>query len=121
MSIPLKDAFPPLKADELTMAQLRHLEHNTRHGNRPEPYRVVATPHGEQWLFVYVMSYGKGRLCISDAGDITGYHSGFCYATPARAFAAADAWDGIGEPTGWFRNLQTREYDRANMPPGMEL
>lgn len=106
----------------LTELQREHLETLLRM-KLPEPYKVI----GEMAIRIHPMTYGKGRLCAGHvdelcAGhvdDMYGYEVGYCYATPEQAFAAADAWDGTGEPQGWMKNLQTGRY-RKNGDPSKE-
>jgi hypothetical protein len=67
------------------------------------PYRTF--PDGTA-VWICPMFYGKGRLCIGPA-DAIGYEQGFCYERIEDAFAAADRWDGVGEPDGWIRCIRT--------------
>jgi hypothetical protein len=80
-------------------------------GGNLAPYRVL--PDGETAVWVYHMTYGKGRLCIGWADDLTGWERGYCYESLTEAFAAADSWNGEGEPEGWFKNLQTGQYRKG--------
>lgn len=76
-------------------------------GVTPPPYRVFEDGRA---LWVYLMITGNGRLCLGSEGNRWGFDAAWCYPSPAAAFAAADAWDGTGEPGGWMKNLQTGEY-----------
>lgn len=67
----------------MTSKQQEHLSRAT--GATPEPYRVL--PDGTA-LWIYVMTFGKGRLCIGHVDDRYGYDRGFCYASLALAFQA---------------------------------
>lgn len=98
----------------LTELQREHLETLLRM-KLPEPYKVI----GDIAIRIHQMTYGKGRLCAGHVDDKTGYEVGYCYASPEEAFAAADAWDGTGEPQGWMKNLQTGRY-RKNCDPAKE-
>ena len=98
----------------LTELQREHLETLLRM-KLPEPYKVI----GDIAIRVHPMTYGKGRLCIGHVDDWCGYEFGYCYTSPEEAFAAADAWDGTGEPQGWMKNLQTGRY-RKNGDPAKE-
>lgn len=82
-------------------------------GQTPTPYKTLADGTA---LWVYLMTFGKGRLCIGHVNNLNGYDRGFCYKSPAAAFKAADEWDGTGDPQGWFKNLQTGEYREPVAP-----
>jgi hypothetical protein len=43
-------------------------------------------------------------IVIGDIGDYDCIGDGWCYHDYATAKAALDAWDGQGEPVGWFRH-----------------
>ena len=59
---------------------------------------------------VWPMTFGKGRLCIGPAGS-GAYDRGYCYDSPRFAASALAAMgDSSTEPLGWFRNLQTGQY-----------
>jgi hypothetical protein len=86
-------------------------------GHQPEPYRVF--PDGDA-VWVYMMTYGKGRLCLGHKDNLIGYDRGYCYESLDGAFAAADQLEsGDAEPQGWMRNLQTGRY-RLNGDPAQE-
>lgn len=40
-------------------------------------------------------------------GDRIGIQQNWCYETKAQAIDALNAWDGTGEPVGWFRDTNT--------------
>jgi len=40
-------------------------------------------------------------------GDEFGFNRNYCFETYQQAKAALDAWDGQGEPVGWFRDPTT--------------
>jgi hypothetical protein len=46
-------------------------------------------------------------IIIGQMGDYFGYADRWCYRSEAAAFAALQAWDGTGEPTGWIRHPDT--------------
>jgi hypothetical protein len=43
-------------------------------------------------------------LKVGTIGDYFGYDDRWCYETEGMAKAALEAWDGVGEPTGWHRH-----------------
>ena len=99
----------------LTAEQNAHLEAarlSCTVGHPQGPYRVI----GELCIWVYAMAYGNGRLCVGHKDDRTGYDRGFCYQGIDKAFAAADEWDGEGDPPRWFKNLQTHRYRKDGDP-----
>jgi hypothetical protein len=61
---------------------------------------------GDRWAVVWRKAYTHA-IIIGRMFDRTGYDHNFCYETYAQAKAALDAWDGIGEPQGWFRDPGT--------------
>jgi hypothetical protein len=75
-------------------------------------------------LYHQVKIMPDGRLCgihrllfhwtlHVDIGEF-GYTDRYCYDTLARARAALDQWDGIGDPDGWHRHQNTgRRRDLA--------
>lgn len=91
----------------MTTEQTAHILHQQFRGDTPPPYKTLADGTA---VWVYWMTFGKGRLCIGHVDDLYGYSRGFCYTSPSVAFQAADEWDGTGDPQGWFKNLQTGEY-----------
>jgi hypothetical protein len=60
----------------------------------PDGRRVDVTP----------MTFGKGRLQIAPTADSFWYDDSWCFEDYGLAVAAALAWDGEGEPVGWFRH-----------------
>jgi hypothetical protein len=58
---------------------------------------------------VCAMTFGKARICLGIAPTRTnGYEDGWCYESAAVALAAAEVWDGEGDPPdGWHRQLST--------------
>lgn len=46
------------------------------------------------------------RISVGDS-DCVYYEDVWCYETSERAFDAAAAWDGEGEPAGWHRHPPT--------------
>ena len=75
------------------------------------PYKVFADGTG---VWIHPTTYGKGRLCIGDIDNPVGYDRGFCYDAIERAFQAADEWDGVGEPDGWTRCINTGRRRRPD-------
>lgn len=94
----------------------------------PAPEMLRAAPDAEFWSWlrspdggclVEAKDLGHGLyagvrplvfhsvLIVGRIGDRFGYDDCFCYATEAKARAALAAWDGHGEPAGWFRNPKT--------------
>jgi hypothetical protein len=57
----------------------------------------------EVWAGVKQFAYTYA-IVIGQIGDQSGYIDRWCYKTDALAQAALDAWDGVGEPTGWHRH-----------------
>lgn len=74
-----------------------------------------------QWLidecgYKYPKPIGEGRwaaiipkmfthaIAVGRIDDFQGIDAHWCYETLAAARVALDAWDGRGEPNGWFRN-----------------
>jgi len=69
---------------------------------------------------VYSMSYGKGRICVGIVAEWAySYDHAYCYESIAQAVEALKAWDGTGEPQGWFRNPDTGRR-RPNGDPTKE-
>jgi hypothetical protein len=66
-----------------------------------EPYKTFADGTA---VWCYLMMERQVRVCIGHVDDKTGFERAFCYATADEAFAAVDAWDGTGEPQGWYRS-----------------
>jgi hypothetical protein len=57
---------------------------------------------------VCAMTFGKGRICVGRCDDWEfGFDRAYCYDHVGSAIAALCAWDGEGEPLGWFRNPDT--------------
>jgi hypothetical protein len=78
-----------------------------------------ALPDGEREITVYPMLFGKANVCISYRGS-TGIEDAWCYPTLHTAIAAAEAWDGNGDPpNGWTRNPSTGRR-RDNGDPSTE-
>ena len=44
---------------------------------------------------------------IGIIGDKCSWLDNFCYQTREQAVTALNAWDGVGEPSGWHRNPRT--------------
>jgi hypothetical protein len=103
-TLDLDEVLPPLPP--LTPAQTAHAEALLL-GRQPPPYRIFQDGMA---VWVYAMTFGKGRLAYGHKDDRIGYEKAWCYHTITGAFAAADTWDGHGDPPGWFRNLQTGQY-----------
>lgn len=54
-------------------------------------------------------------IIVGRIGDDLSYEDRWCYHTKAAAIAAMDAWDGVGEPSGWHRHPVTgRRRDAGN-------
>ena len=69
---------------------------------------------------VILLTYGRGRIIVGRIETWeNGYDQNFWYHTPAVAVAALNAWDGIDEPNGWFRNPNTGRR-RINGDPTTE-
>jgi hypothetical protein len=66
----------------------------------PDPVKLL---EADMAVWVYPMTFGKGRLCIGKVG-LSWYDDGWCYESYDVALAAAEDWDGRGEPEGWFRH-----------------
>ncbi len=62
----------------------------------------------ELWQYLYNL-----RLMLVEEGfagpEIV---SQFCYQRPELALVALAVWDGEGKPHGWFKDVQTQEYQR---------
>lgn len=58
---------------------------------------------------VCAMTFGKARLCVGIAPTREhGYEDGWCYEDAVVALAAAETWDGEGDPPdGWHRQIST--------------
>lgn len=69
-------------------------------------YANVKPLPGRKWAATCAFGYSDaviaGRL-----GDRLGYDNRWDYATAAEAKMALNAWDGVGEPGGWFRQPGT--------------
>lgn len=63
--------------------------------------------------YVMPMTYGKGRLCVGETDALT-FESAYCYDSCTAAAAALELFDGVGDPVGWFKNLQTGEFQPEN-------
>jgi len=69
---------------------------------------VALRDYGDIRAGVCPIGHGNGRLCINTIADWPyGWERGFCYESPRAAIVALLLWDGVGEPTGWFRCLTT--------------
>lgn len=57
-------------------------------------------------VWVMPTMFGNGRLVF---GPIEGQwlEGAYCYDSAAQAVAAASAWDGLGDPEGWKRHVET--------------
>jgi hypothetical protein len=68
-----------------------------------------------RWIAVEPQTFGRARLVLVDAApDLTealtihfGYADVWDYDSKAAAVLALEAWDGVGEPTGWTRHYET--------------
>jgi hypothetical protein len=70
----------------------------------------------------YVAVYRAGfnwRIVIGTLFDTWELRDAWCYPGMGRAKAALDAWDGNGEPTGWFKHPGTNRC-RPGCDPAKE-
>lgn len=58
-------------------------------------------------------------MIVGQIGDREGYEDRWCYANREKAETALRAWDGTGEPTGWFHHPRTARR-RPEGDPGRE-
>lgn len=65
----------------------------------------------QQFMFTWAIIEGQ-------FGDYHGYEDRWCYSTREKAKAAFEAWNGIGEPTGWHRHPDSGR--RVNLETGEE-
>ena len=70
-------------------------------------------------VVLYSMAFTNTRLVLSIPGART-YMAGWCYHDTDAALAAVTAWDGSGDPAGWYRRLSddARNPDHACSQPG---
>lgn len=81
-----------------------------------------ALPETDSEVIVYGMSYGKGRVCISDRGDPINIRDAWCYPSIRSAIRAAAQWDGQGDPPdGWHRHPRTGRRRKDGDPSTEEV
>ena len=73
--------------------------------NRPGVLFQKPMPGGME-VCVYPRAFNS-ILTYGRADDDFSYSTHWCYETPGQAVAAAEEWDGTGEPEGWFRHADT--------------
>lgn len=70
----------------------------------PDSYVHYMRRFEDGCALVLRMTFGKGRLAVQGHPESAYYDDGWCYDSVEAAIAAAEAWDGEGEPAGWFRH-----------------
>jgi hypothetical protein len=54
------------------------------------------------------MTFGKGRINVATIAEWEHWvERAYCYESVAAALVALFAWDGEGDPAGWFRSPDT--------------
>jgi hypothetical protein len=72
----------------------------TEEGGRFTDPRLIDT---DCWVAIKRFAYTHA-IIIGEIGETSGYLDRWCYRTYSDAKTALDAWDGIGEPSGWHRH-----------------
>lgn len=77
---------------------------------------LVPRPLGDgRWAAVLPKVFTHA-IVTGQMGDLRSIDDNWCYKTRALAEAALDAWDGTGEPEGWFRHPASGR--RVSTTPG---
>lgn len=65
--------------------------------------RLIA---GGKWAGIQPKMFTHA-IVTGRVGDYCTFDDNWCYSSLAQAKVWLDAWDGVGEPKGWFRNTRT--------------
>lgn len=83
----------------------------------PDTLAERTLPDGRR-LAVLPLLFGAARLGVGPP-TCTEFDDVWDYPSAAAAIAAAETWDGTGEPDGWHRHPRTKRY-RPDGDPSRE-